>query len=618
MLDHVKKLFNTKSVEIVTAKDDSACLPAAMPPTAEALAQRFEQRPAGFFRRAASLIVDDIVLSLVPSLPANILVVGTIILDRLCPGHALSFSQLEKSLLSAPCFFWMLLLLGPLVLWVIACILYFAIFESSALQATPGKRLVRLQVIAADGKRVSFLACLWKSLLQGLLLFACVGLTLLVGAQRMSIEVCSIIGYAFYAIITYGWMPFNQGRQTLFDLLTKRFVVFVPPPSVTAPQTAQSVLPRLHRSEILLTILCTLSMAMMGLTWYLNINRETMAVANFRIDESRLIANRTGTVLIARRQLTPGEIVHAADFRSIALGRLRTPTWSMPPSEMTDNGLVMEPIADGQMILEGNIRPHAIALNTVIDNRQLPHERILQLRLERDSRYIASWKRPASHSADVVDQLQAHSLTEDMWSALKDRGDLYVELGQFQAALADFDQAIKLGDEGARVYRVKALVGMGQLQEALTELNSIAESEQDERFFTVRQSVYEHLGNTKLAQADKEQVEQFVKRRVADSLTVESHRELYKKQYKDAAATCSKAIALANDCWEAHYLRAEAYIGDDHPELAVADLDFLEKNAKDDLDPDRLRVLRDAAQRAIRYRHPQSPAGISRRSGPLN
>lgn len=82
---------------------------------------------------------------------------------------------------------------------IILCILYFPIFESSSMQATPGKALMNMVVMTEDGGRLSFKAALIRFF-----------------GRYLSMLV-------FY--IGYLMQPFTKRRQTLHDILSESVVV---------------------------------------------------------------------------------------------------------------------------------------------------------------------------------------------------------------------------------------------------------------------------------------------------------------------------------------------------------------------------------------------------------
>lgn len=118
------------------ATSSSGCLPNAMP-----VAHR-ETIYAGFWLRAVAYALDSLLLGLV---------VGFAILMPLVSRGAVSaddpwvlFTGMSRQVIAIQ-------LLVTMVSW-----LYFASFESSSWQATPGKRVLRLFVMDLEGQRLSF------------------------------------------------------------------------------------------------------------------------------------------------------------------------------------------------------------------------------------------------------------------------------------------------------------------------------------------------------------------------------------------------------------------------------------------------------------------------------
>lgn len=97
------------------------------------------------------------------------------------------------------------LVFGPLYLYMVSAFVYSTAMEGSKLQATLGKRLMRLKVARVDGLRLGFLHSAWRSLLRALALFTCA--------------------------ISYGYMLVNRQRAAIHDLMSFTRVVRANMPS---------------------------------------------------------------------------------------------------------------------------------------------------------------------------------------------------------------------------------------------------------------------------------------------------------------------------------------------------------------------------------------------------
>ena len=102
------------------------------------LLQRLSIPYAGFWRRFIAYVIDLVILGIAAQ---GMSFIAGIIL-------AITSADVERSL---PALKAMLL-----VLYIALCWLYFATFESSARQATPGKAMLRMHVMDEDGDRLSF------------------------------------------------------------------------------------------------------------------------------------------------------------------------------------------------------------------------------------------------------------------------------------------------------------------------------------------------------------------------------------------------------------------------------------------------------------------------------
>ena len=126
--------------------------------------------------------------------------------------------------------------LALFVVWAIRiaiCALYFPIFESSKLRATPGKLFFGLAVTDSEERRLSFRQAFVRNTARGtfvvpiLIVYPCAYI-----AERMKIIESSsllITGSVLFALalagIQYFMAAVTTDRQTLYDLIARTFVV---------------------------------------------------------------------------------------------------------------------------------------------------------------------------------------------------------------------------------------------------------------------------------------------------------------------------------------------------------------------------------------------------------
>ena len=148
---------------------------------------------AGFWKRFIAYLLDSIILA-IP------LFIVSIIFAVLINGIAMSLFFGDSSMGSNPALDIMFVIVGliPSVLIFILCLLYFAVFESSSWQATPGKKIIGIKVVDIQGERIA----LGKALLRN------------VGRIASSI-LC--IGYII--------IGFTQKKQGLHDMIAGTLVV---------------------------------------------------------------------------------------------------------------------------------------------------------------------------------------------------------------------------------------------------------------------------------------------------------------------------------------------------------------------------------------------------------
>ncbi len=141
---------------------------------------------AGFWLRAIACVIDTIFIGAIFLLGASFFPSS---FEKLVPAAPISLMDMPQP---AP------ILIGILV--VVGC-LYYTLFEASAWQATPGKRILRLYVTDLNAQRLSF----GRALLRNL-------------ARQIS-------GFLFIGYIIAG---FTEKKQALHDLLAGSLVLRKP------------------------------------------------------------------------------------------------------------------------------------------------------------------------------------------------------------------------------------------------------------------------------------------------------------------------------------------------------------------------------------------------------
>ncbi len=127
-------------------------------------------RYASFFKRFVAYVIDGIIAKTIAAaivIPLGLLTAGTGILAGLSLRNSdrffyygdfeEMFEALAASLSIAAVFFW--IFVGAVISW-----LYFAVFESSPRQATPGKMMLGLFVTDIHGRRITFARALGRTL----------------------------------------------------------------------------------------------------------------------------------------------------------------------------------------------------------------------------------------------------------------------------------------------------------------------------------------------------------------------------------------------------------------------------------------------------------------------
>ena len=109
--------------------------------------------------------------------------------------------------------------------------LYFSLFESSSLCATPGKLAMKLQVLRDDGGKVNLIEAFWRIIVEFLPLAVVPGMAYWYttiypgGSATAQAVVFTTVCLGLIYSLGYVMMLVTPKRQSLFDQLTKRVVV---------------------------------------------------------------------------------------------------------------------------------------------------------------------------------------------------------------------------------------------------------------------------------------------------------------------------------------------------------------------------------------------------------
>ncbi|WP_423602250.1 RDD family protein [Sphingomonas sp. MS122] len=119
--------------------------------------------------------------------------------------------------------------IGPAaIIWLLGFFLlrnfYFTLFESGTRAATPGKRMLKLRVVARDGGRLTGGAILARNLMREVEVFLPLIFLMSAQAQGFSNRWLALLGFAWTAIFLF--MPlFNRDRLRAGDLIAGTWVV---------------------------------------------------------------------------------------------------------------------------------------------------------------------------------------------------------------------------------------------------------------------------------------------------------------------------------------------------------------------------------------------------------
>jgi len=175
----------------------------------------------------------------------------------------------------------------------------------------------------------------------------------------------------------------------------------------------------------------------------------------------------------------------------------------------------------------------------------------------------------------IADYDQAITLQPDLAEAYTNRGADYGEQNQYQRAITDFDRAIALKPDDALAYynRGLAYAEQGQYEQAIADLDRAITLQPDLAMaYNNRGGAYDDLGQYQRAIADYTQA---IKLKPDFAAAYNNRGRIYAKQgqYQRAIADFDRAIALKPDFAEAYVVRGAVYGKQGQYKQAIADLD---------------------------------------------
>jgi len=165
--------------------------------------------------------------------------------------------------------------------------------------------------------------------------------------------------------------------------------------------------------------------------------------------------------------------------------------------------------------------------------------------------------------------------TENLASAFNNRGVAYDDKGQFDLAITDYNQAIRLEPNSADAFnnRGNAYNRKGQLDLAIADYNQAIRLEPNlATAFSNRGAAYHSQGQEDLAIADCNQAILLMPD-FADAYNNRGNAHRRKGEYDLAIADYSQAILLKPDLAQAIFNRGFSYDAKDQFELGIADYD---------------------------------------------
>ena len=334
----------------------------------ESPASSVEHEYAGFIRRYFAAAIDDFFLYWLVLGFVGLYVGAEIIAMHFVPR--LLGVDFNKQMFDAAN---MILVIPAIPLSVLLCWLYCSGLESSAMEGTPGKRLLRMRVLDIDGKRLTFWRSTRKALIPAMLALAATIAWLLtmlfisfikgplaVVATWIAVVTGLIGGAAMLAACLGNVFFINKKNQTLHDLLSKRIVVkrLKGAPS-NSPRALFGLLPLELKILGLICSAFVFFVAEFAFGAYCNVDTKN-ATPGVRV------LNTSGHVWKTKKALNIGSIVDLKDCYQETLPIFRTPPFALDPSAKLGRMVVCGDIASGSILTYNSVIAQTIGVSRII------------------------------------------------------------------------------------------------------------------------------------------------------------------------------------------------------------------------------------------------------------
>jgi uncharacterized RDD family membrane protein YckC len=380
-------------------EDNSKALANTEPPS-----PTVELEYAGFFRRWAAAMVDDFFLYwLVLGFVFFCAQADVLVMHFFPRILGVDFSRQMFDTAN------IILIIPEVVLSILLCWLYCAGLESSAMEATPGKRLLRMRVLDIDGQRLTFWKSTQKALIPAMLVLVAIvtwgivfGATSFIKAPFAMLFTCVAVVAgilavaAFFAACCGNLFFVNKRNQTLHDLLSKRVVVKRAKGAASnSGRTRFGLLPVELKVSGLVFTGFVLLIAELVFGAYCNVESRSPTPGGF-------VLNTSGHVWKSKNALKAGSIVDLTNCYETALPLFRTPPFALDPSAKVGRVLVCADISPDSILTYNCVVPQALAVSKIISIEPIQESNYSV------SRAYAGPDNPSESSAKHVDyQLKA-------------------------------------------------------------------------------------------------------------------------------------------------------------------------------------------------------------------
>jgi tetratricopeptide (TPR) repeat protein len=177
--------------------------------------------------------------------------------------------------------------------------------------------------------------------------------------------------------------------------------------------------------------------------------------------------------------------------------------------------------------------------------------------------------------AKLKQDIDLKAYNSDLGTVYNNRGIVYNEKGDYDQAIADLNQALKLKPDYAEAYNNRAIIyaQKGNYDQAIADISQALKLKPDNAdAYNNRGIVYDKKGDYDQAIADLTQALKLKPEDNAEAYSNRANAYVNKGNYDQAIADCTQALKLKPNLAEAYAIRGSAYAKKSDYDQAITDL----------------------------------------------